>query len=104
MKKNLESENEAARPNHHPPAPGWHHTDKFGDIFVSPDGIAWAVRQNGDRLVNVAVKLNPSDITKTTLLERRKQSIAKRSYRKRHGRRTLEVILPLSEVETMPKL
>ena len=97
MKKNLEPENEALHQDYHPPASGWHLTDKYGDVFVSPDGAAWAVQQSGDRFINVTVKLNPTDITKTPLLERRKQSIAKQSYRKRQGGGTLAVNLPLSE-------
>ena len=78
MNKNVEIQNEAAHPNHNPPAPGWHLTDKFADIFVSPGGSAWAVQQKGDRLINITVKLNPTNVVRTPLLERRKQAIAKR--------------------------
>jgi len=82
---------------------GWHHTEKYGDVFVAPGGSAWVVRQNGERLVNVMVSINPADIVKTPLLERRKQAIAKQSYRKRQGGRTQGVNLPLSEVEGVDK-
>jgi hypothetical protein len=57
---------------------GWHHTDKFGDIFVSPDGIAWAVQQSGDRLVNIAVNLNSDDIVQRPAIERVKRASAER--------------------------
>jgi len=103
MNQNVEIPNEEIPSDHHRPAPGWHLTDKFGDIFVSPNGSAWAVQQSGQHLINVTVKLDPTDIVKTPLLERRKQAIAKQSYRKRQGGRTQGVNLPLSEVEGVDK-
>jgi hypothetical protein len=84
---------------------GWHFTEKCGEVFVAPGGSAWAVQQSGERVINVMVSLNPSDIIKTPLLERRKQAITKQSYRKRRGKRTQTANLALSEAEdvtTMP--
>ena len=77
---------------------GWHNTEKYGEVFVAPGGNAWVVQQIGQRLINVTVKLDSSDIIKTPLLERRKQAISKQSYRKRQGKRTSAFNLPLSEV------
>ena len=51
---------------------GWHNTEKYGEVFVAPGGNAWLVQKRGDRLINVAVTLNQSNIIKTPLLERRK--------------------------------
>ena len=62
MKTTQEIPNEVGHSDRHPPATGWHYTDKFGDIFISTDGSAWTVQQSGDRLINVAVNLN-SDLT-----------------------------------------
>ena len=82
---------------------GWHHTEKYGDVFVAPGGSVWVVQQNGQHLINVTVTLNPSDIIKTPALERRKQAVAKQSYRKRQGKWTRTVNLPLSEAEGVDK-
>ncbi|MFZ1915542.1 MAG: hypothetical protein WAU55_10800 [Dehalococcoidales bacterium] len=103
METEQEIQNEKASMESHRSNSGWHLSDKYGDVFISPDGSAWAVQQSGQRLINVKVNLNPSDVIKTPLLERRKQAIAKQSYRKGQGRRTSAVNLPLSEVETMGK-
>jgi hypothetical protein len=97
MKATQEIQNEKIHQDSHSPASGWHLTDKYGDVFIAPDGAAWAVQQSGQRLINVKVNLNPSDVIKTPLLERRKQAISKQSYRKRQGKRTSTVNLPLSE-------
>ena len=82
---------------------GWHHTERWGEIFVAPGGSAWVVQQSGDRLINVTVTLEPSDIIKTPALERRKQAIAKQSYRKRQGKRTQTANFQLSEAEGVDK-
>ena len=74
--------NEAISADHHRLIPGWHHTDKFDDIFVSPDGSAWTVQQSGQRLINVKVELEPSDIIKTPAIEKVKHAQAMRRYRK----------------------
>ena len=78
MKTTQRITNETTREDNHRLTRGWHLTDKFGDIFVSPGGSAWAVQQKGDRLINITVKLNPTNVVRTPLLERRKQAIAKR--------------------------
>ena len=82
---------------------GWHNTEKYGEVFVAPGGSAWVVQQSGEHLVNVMVLVNPSDIIKTPALERRKQAVAKQSYRKRQGKRTQTANLPLSEAEGVDK-
>lgn len=82
-------------------AEGWHNTEKHGEVFVAHGGRAWVVQRSGQRLINVTVPLNPSDIIKTPLLERRKQAITKQSYRKRQDKRTQMANLPLSEAEGM---
>ena len=82
---------------------GWHNTEKYGEVFVAPGGSVWIVQQSGQRLINVTVKLDPSDLVKTPALERRKQAIAKQTYRKRQGKRTQMANLPLSEAEGVDK-
>ena len=59
--------------------------DKYGDIFVSPGGRAWAVQQKGDRLINITVKLNPTDVVKKPAIERIKHAQTMRCYRKDEG-------------------
>lgn len=103
MKKNAEIPNEEIPSDHHRPAPGWHLTDKFGDIFVSPDGSAWAVQQSGQRFINVKVNLDPSDIVKTPAMERVKHAQTMRRYRKTKATITSMPNLALSEAEAMNK-
>ena len=98
MKKNAEIPNEEIPSDHHRPDPGWHLTDKFGDIFVSPNGSAWAVQQSGQRFINVKVNLDPSDIVKTPAMERVKHAQTMRCYRKMKASITPKPNLPLSEV------
>lgn len=57
---------------------GWHNTEKYGEVYVSPGGIAWVVQRIGDRLQSIAVKLAPSDIVKTTAVDRMKRNLADR--------------------------
>jgi hypothetical protein len=103
MKKNAEIPNEEIPSDHHRPDPGWHLTDKFGDIFVSPDGSAWAVQQSGQRFINVKVNLDPSDIVKTPAMERVKHAQTMRRYRKTKATITSMPNLALSEAEAMNK-
>jgi hypothetical protein len=103
MKENLEIPREETLSDHHQLAAGWHLTDKFGDVFVSPDGSVWAVQQSGDRLINVAVKLDSSDIIKTPSIDRVKHAQAVRHYRKTRVTVTRMPDLPLSEAEGMNK-
>ena len=98
MKAAQEIPNEEIRANHHRHPTGWHHTNKFGDVFVSPDGSAWAVQQSGQRLINVTVRLDPSEISKTTAIERVKHAQMMRRYRKTKVPITQMPNLPLSEV------
>jgi hypothetical protein len=57
---------------------GWHHTEKYGDVFVAPGGSVWVVQQNGQHLINVTVTLNPSDIIKTPAIDRVKHALVER--------------------------
>jgi hypothetical protein len=99
MKTTQEILNEEIPSAHHRPAPGWHHTDKFGDIFVSPDGI----QQSSQRLINVTVKLDQSDIIKTPAIERVKHAQMMRCYRKTRTPITSMPNLALSDAEAMNK-
>ena len=67
------------------PAPklpeGWHDTEKYGPVFVSPGGIAWAVQLVGSKFENIAVKITKKDITGKPSAERIKHAAAeKRRY------------------------
>ena len=77
---------------------GWHHTEKYGEVFVAPGGSAWIVQQSGQRLVNVTVTLNQSDIIKTPAIDRVKHAQAMRRYRNTRVSITQTANLPLSEV------
>jgi hypothetical protein len=56
---------------------GWHNTEKYGEVFVSPGGIAWVVQLVGSKLESVAVQLSPSDIIGKGAVEKRKDAIQK---------------------------
>lgn len=82
---------------------GWHHTEKYGDVFVAPGGSAWVVQQNGEHLINVTVMLNPSDIIKTPAIDRVKHAfVERRRYNLALAVRK-QSDLPLSEAEGMNK-
>ena len=101
MKTTQRITNETTREDNHRLTRGWHLTDKFGDIFVSPDGSAWAVQQSGQRFINVKVNLDPSDIVKTPAMERVKHAQTMRRYRKTKATITSMPNLALSEAEAM---
>ena len=56
---------------------GWVNTEKYGPVFVSPGGIAWAVQRNGNRLDNIAVKLTKVDVVGKSAIEKRQDAIKK---------------------------
>jgi len=60
---------------------GWHNTERYGLVFLSPGGIAWTVRRQGDRLANVPVKLAPGDLIKKTATEKVKANAYLKRYR-----------------------
>ena len=95
--------NETIREDHHRLTPGWHHTDKFGDIFVSPGGSAWAVQQSGDRLINVAVNLNFADVVQRPAAERVKRASAERRRYNLALTARKQPNFALSKVETVSK-
>jgi len=82
---------------------GWHHTERYGDVFVTPGGSAWLVQQSGDQLINVTVTPEPSDIIKTPAIARVKHAQAMRRYRKTRAPITSMPNLPLSEAEGVDK-
>jgi len=60
---------------------GWHHTEKYGEVFVSPGGIAWVVKEValvtpglGNELKTVSVTITASDIIKTPAIDLRKRA------------------------------
>ena len=57
---------------------GWHNTEKYGEVFVARGGSAWIVQQSSQRLINVTVTLNQSDIIKTPAIDRVKHASAER--------------------------
>jgi len=64
---------------------GWHHTERYGEVYVSPGGVDWVVRQVGNELKSVSVHVTPADIVKTPATELRKAAILRQSRRKRSG-------------------
>ena len=67
---------------------GWHYTERYGEVYVSPGGTAWVVRQSGNELKSVSVPLTPAEIVKTPATELRKEAILRQQRRKRRGGRT----------------
>jgi hypothetical protein len=78
---------------------GWCETTKYGHVFVSPGGIAWAVQKNGNQLESFAVKLTKNDVVGKSAFEKRQDAI-KKSVRRQHIRvsRTPRAILAPSVV------
>jgi hypothetical protein len=60
---------------------GWHFTEKYGYVFVSPGGIAWLVERQGNKLESVSGSLTKDDIIGKTAIEKRQVSI--RNQRRR---------------------
>jgi hypothetical protein len=83
---------------------GWHHTERWGEVFVTPGGSAWVVQHSNDRLINVTVIINLSDIIKTPAIDRVKHAQAMRHYRKNTKVSITQTAnLPLSEAESVDK-
>jgi hypothetical protein len=40
----------------------WLRTKRYGDVFVSPVGMAWGIKRHGDKLKSSPVKIFPCDI------------------------------------------
>lgn len=56
---------------------GYHFTEKYGEIFVSPGGIAWVTREMPNHeLKSVSVPVKPTDIVKTPAVDRLKHAKA----------------------------
>jgi hypothetical protein len=43
---------------------GWHMTEKHGLVYVTPDGIAWAVWPRGSLMNSVSVPVRPRELIK----------------------------------------
>ncbi len=82
---------------------GWINTERYGEVFVSPGGIAWAVQRNGDRLDSVSIKITKEDITEKPSAERMKHATAeKKRYNLAKASRT-PPLQPLQQVSAMEK-
>lgn len=75
---------------------GWHDTEKYGPVFVSPGGIAWAVQLIGSKFENIAVNVSVRDFIGQSAIEKRKEAIAKQTRRARIrvSRTTLPILTP----------
>ena len=82
---------------------GWHHTERWGEVFVAPGGSAWVVQQSGQHLINVTVTLNPSDIIKTPAIDRVKHALVERRRYNLALAVRKQSDLPLSEAEGVDK-
>ena len=81
---------------------GWHDTEKYGPVFVSPSGTAWGVKIIGTRLENVVVNVSPRDFIGKTAIEKRKQAIVKQTRRAKSkvSRTTPPILTPQRETST----
>ena len=61
---------------------GWHFTERYGHVFVSPGGIAWVVQRKGNKLESVSGSLTKDDIIGKTLTEKRQDAVRKTVRRK----------------------
>jgi hypothetical protein len=79
---------------------GWHDTEKYGPVYVTPGGIAWAVQLVGNKFENVSVQLSKDDIIGKTSAEKVKDARRKQVERaKTKAGRTTPSILTASVVE-----
>jgi hypothetical protein len=60
---------------------GWVNTEKYGEVYVSPGGIAWVVQRQGNKLESVSVKITKDDIIGKNATEKRKDAIQKAARR-----------------------
>ena len=78
---------------------GWHDTEKYGPIFVSPSGKAWGVQIIGTKLENVIVDVSVRDFIGPSAIEKRKESARKAARRQStQGQRTKPPILTVGAV------
>jgi hypothetical protein len=61
---------------------GWHMTEKYGEVYVNPGGIAWTIQRDGDELVSVSVQITKEDITQKPSADRVKRNLSDRQRRK----------------------
>ena len=64
---------------------GWVNTEKYGDVYISPGGVAWVVQQQGDKLESVAVQITKEDIIEKSSAERTKSARYLKEWRKSKG-------------------
>jgi len=81
---------------------GWHDTEKYGSVFVSPGGIAWAVQLVGSKFENIAVDVSVRDFIGQSVIERRKEAVRKSVRRARIGvsRTTPPILTPQATAST----
>jgi hypothetical protein len=58
---------------------GWHNTEKYGDVFISPGGIGWVVQRIGEKLESVVVKISKDEIIGKTAIEKRMDAIRRQN-------------------------
>ncbi len=61
---------------------GWHNTEKYGQVFITPDGSAWTIKSVNNQLQSTQVNISQSDIISTTAIDRTKHNQRMRIYRK----------------------
>ena len=61
---------------------GWHFTTKYGEVFVSPGGIAYTIQLIDDQLKSIPVKISSAGIIQNLAIDRIKQAQYMRQYRK----------------------
>jgi len=60
---------------------GWHESEKYGPVYVSPGGKAWTVQIIRDRLENVIVDVSVNDFIGKSAIELRKDAVRKAARR-----------------------
>jgi len=60
---------------------GWHESEKYGPVYVSPSGKAWTVQIIRDRLENVIVDVSVNDFIGKSAIELRKDAVRKAARR-----------------------
>jgi hypothetical protein len=61
---------------------GWHNTTKYGEVFITQNGSAWAIKFENNQLQQIQVNIKPSEIIGTSAIERSKQNRRNRQYTK----------------------
>jgi hypothetical protein len=74
---------------------GWHFTEKYGEVYISPDGTAWTVQLIDEQLKSIPVNITSSDIIKSTAIDRIKDAHRKRlEYQRKVQRRQTSILTP----------